>query len=104
MHRSEPIEDNEIQANGYADNASYGGASMRDAQNAIFRNNSFGPKTIAGVGYGANVKWHAIYFGDSGRASRTDLWNGSAVGNSLGGEAIVGCEKPDKVVYCANDQ
>ena len=42
--------------------------------------------------------------GDSGRASRTDLWNGSAVGNSLGGEAIVDCEKPDNVVYCANNQ
>lgn len=107
VHQSQPtalIEDNEIHANGYEGAASYGGASMRDAQNATFRNNSFGPETIAGESYGINVKGRAIYFGDSGRSSRTDLWNGDAVGNSLGGEAIIGCEKPDAVVYCANNQ
>ncbi len=49
VHRNSPsalIERNEIHANGYKGN--YGGASMYDAQNAIFRNNSFGRREIAG--------------------------------------------------------
>ena len=102
VHSTQPtalIEYNEIHANGY------GGASMYDAQNATFRNNVFGPKTIAGVSYGANTR-RAIYFGDSeskGR-ERTDLWNGDAVGNTRGGETIEGCAKPDNVVYCANNR
>jgi hypothetical protein len=100
VHASQPtalIESNEIHANGYK--GDYGGASMGDAQNATFSNNVFGAKTIAGVSYRANNK-RAIYFGDSGRSDRTDLWNGDAVGNFLGGEPIVGCEKPDDVVFC----
>ena len=103
VHASQPtalIENNEIHANGYKGGSGYAGAAMRDSQNATFRNNVFGPKTIAGVSYRANVNDRAIYFVDSGRASRTDLWNGKAVGNSLGGEAMVGCEKPDDVVDC----
>jgi hypothetical protein len=96
------IEYNEIHANGYK--GSYGGASMFDSQNGTFRNNVFGAKTIAGVSYGANNNKRAMYFGDSGKASRTDLWNGDAVYNTLGGESISGCEKPDTVVYCANNR
>ena len=109
VHRQQPtalIEDNAIHANGHRGEAGtdYGGASMRDAQNATFRNNKLGPKMIAGVSYGKNVEGRGIYFGDSGKASRTDLWNGRAVGNSMGGETVVGCDKyPDKVVYCANN-
>ena len=105
VHRSQPtalIEDNQIHGNGYQDSG--GGASMSDAQNATFRNNSFGPKTIAGVSYRMNFNKLAIRFRDSGKATRTDLWNGDAVGNSLGGEAILGCGNPDKVVYCANNR
>jgi hypothetical protein len=107
VHSTQPtalIEYNEIHANGYKDSG-YGGASMYDAQNATFRNNVFGPKTIAGVSYGANTR-RAIFFGDSeskGR-ERTDLWNGDAVGNTRGGETIEGCAKPDNVVYCANNR
>jgi hypothetical protein len=76
---------------------------MWDAQNAVFRDNSFGPTTIAGVSYPANAgaNGRAILFFDSGR--RTDLYNGVAVDNSLGGEAIVGCELPDAVVYCSDN-
>jgi hypothetical protein len=106
VHSTQPtalIEYNEIHANGYKDSG-YGGASMYDAQNATFRNNVFGPKTIAGVSYAANSDKLAIRFKDSGRADRTDLWNGDAVGNSMGGEAIIGCGKPDNVVYCANNR
>ena len=101
VHSTQPtalIEYNEIHANGY------GGASMYDAQNATFRNNVFGPKTIAGVSYAANSDKLAIRFKDLGRADRTDLWNGDAVGNSMGGEAIIGCGKPDNIVYCANNR
>jgi hypothetical protein len=77
---------------------------MSDAQNANFRNNFFGPKTIARVSYAANSDKLAIRFKDLGRADRTDLWNSDAVGNSMGGEAIIGCGKPDNVVYCANNR
>jgi hypothetical protein len=101
VHASQPtalIENNEIHGNGY-NKGSYGGASMEDDQNATFAYNAFGPKTIAGVSYRANNK-RAIYFGDSGRADRTDLWNGVAVGNTLGGESIDGCQKPDDVIFC----
>ncbi len=51
--------------------------------------------------YPANNR-RAILFYDTGR--RTDLWNGDAVGNTLRGERIDGCDKPDSVVYCANNR
>jgi hypothetical protein len=106
VHSAQPtalIEYNEIHANGYKGSA-FGGASMYDAQNTTFRNNVFGPKTIAGVSYGVNINRQAILFYDTGRTNRTDLWNGDAVGNTLGGETIIGCGKPDNVVYCANNR
>ena len=108
VHKQQPtalIEDNEIHANGYGGdaNVAYGGASMRDAQNAVFSNNNSGPEMIKGVRYGANVNGRAIYFGDSGRSSRTDLWKGKAIGNTLGGETIVNCDKPDNIVDCENN-
>ncbi len=101
VHRNSPsalIERNEIHGNGRKGN--YGGASMYDAQNAIFRNNSFGRREIAGVTYPANNR-RAILFYDTGR--RTDLWNGDAVGNTLRGERIEGCDKPDNIAYCASN-
>jgi hypothetical protein len=97
VHSSQPTflaENNEVHGNGL------GGASMVDAQNGSFRANIFGSKTIAGVSYAANGKNRAIYFGDSGRADRSDLWNGDATGNELNGEKIAGCEKPDDIVDC----
>ena len=97
--RTALIENNEIHANGYK-GSQYGGASMFDAQNAMFRNNVFGPKTIAGVRYRANVSKRALVFTDSGRADRTDLWNGDAVGNYLRGEQIKNCGKRDSIVNC----
>ena len=109
VHRQRPsalIENNSIHHNGHRGESGidYGGAGMRDAQNGTFRNNRLGPTTIAGVRYGTNVNGRGIYFGDSGRASRTDLWNGRAVGNSMGGETIVNCDKPDNIVYCAGNK
>lgn len=103
-HTTALVENNEIHGNGYKRRSGFGGASQHDAQNATFRNNVFGPKTIAGVSYRANAGRLAIRFSDSGHRSRTDLWNGDAVGNSLGIETIVGCEKPDNVVYCATNR
>jgi len=105
VHSSQPtalIENNSIHANGY-EGTHFGGASMWDAQNTTFRNNVFGPKTVAGVSYRANVNNRGILMFDSGRADRTDLWNGDAVGNSLGGEVMIGCEKPDSIAYCSNN-
>ena len=107
VHAAQPttlVEDNEIHANGYK--GAFGGISMWNAQNGTFRNNSFGPKTIAGVSYRANDQspYGAILFFESGRKDRTDLWNGEATGNLLGGERMVGCEKPDNVAYCSNNR
>ena len=44
------IEDNQVHGNGYR-GSSPGGVSMDDAQNATFRNNFFGPRTISRVSY-----------------------------------------------------
>ncbi len=108
VHASQPsalVEGNEIHGNGYRQRSGFGGASMHDAQNATFRNNAFGPKTIAGVSYAANAARRAIRFSDSGRRSRTDLWNGSATGNSLGGESVIGCGMPEqRRVYCGDNR
>lgn len=93
---------NEIHENGWR--GKFGGASAHDAQNATFRYNAFGPKTIAGVRYAANADRRALSLSDSGRRDRTDLWNANVVWNSLGGEAISGCEKPDGIVYCAGNR
>jgi hypothetical protein len=106
VHRSQPtalIENNEVHGNGYH-GPYWAGISMHDAQNGTLRNNYFGPKTIGGVSYRANSNSIAIIFTDSGKASRTDLWNGDAVGNILGGERINNCGAPDNVVYCANNR
>jgi hypothetical protein len=106
VHRSQPtalIENNHVHANGYK-GSYYAGVEMHDAQNARIRNNVFGSKTIAGVFYRVNVNKRAIAFTDSCKSSRTDLWNGDAVRNALGGETIVNCAKPDNVVYCADNR
>jgi hypothetical protein len=97
VHSSQPTflaENNEVHGNGF------GGASMVDAQNGTFRSNVFGSTTIAGVSYAANYNNRAIFFYDSGRAERTDLWNYDATGNQLNGEIITDCEQPDNVVNC----
>lgn len=72
-----------------------GGSSMHDAQNGTFRNNVYGPQTVAGVSYGNNCGSRAIAFTDSGRADRTDLEDGKALHNTLNGERITGCDTPD---------
>jgi hypothetical protein len=102
VHASEPtalIEGNEVHGNSYGENR--GGISAHDTQNALIRDNVFGAKTIAGVAYRANAaKPGAIKASDSGRSSRTDLWNVEIVDNVLNGEIIKGCELPDDIVDC----
>jgi hypothetical protein len=94
VHQASPtalIENNSIHGNGYNSGGAFGGASMFDAQNGVFRDNSFGAATVAGVTYRANTRSRAIYFHSSGKASRPDLWNAHAVNNLLHGETITGC-------------
>ena len=102
VHASEPtalIEGNEVHGNSYGENR--GGISAADTQNALIRANVFGATTIAGVAYRANAAQPgAVKASDSGRSSRTDLWNVEIVDNVLNGEAINGCELPDDIVDC----
>ena len=93
------IENNEIHQNSLE--LSRGGIDIRDAQNALVRNNVFGAKTIADVTYLPNSEGVAIRATDSGRSDRPDLFNVDIVANVLNGEVIKGCESPDEIVYCA---
>jgi hypothetical protein len=96
------IENNEVHGNSLK--LSRGGIDIRDAQNALVRNNAFGAKTIAGVAYPRNRDRMAIRATDSGRSDRPDLWNVDIVANVLNGEVIKGCEKPDQVVACSGNR
>ena len=102
VHASEPtalIEGNEVHGNSY--DANRGAISVRDAQNALIRNNVFGEANIEGVAYRANAaEPGAVRASDSGRSDRTDLWNVEIVDNFLNGEGIRGCELPDDIVDC----
>src|SRR5215216_3595653 len=92
------IENNEIHQNSLE--LSRGGIDIRDAQNALVRNNVFGAKTIADVAYLPNASGVAIRATDSGRSDRPDLFNVDIVDNVLNGEVIEGCELPDEIAYC----
>jgi hypothetical protein len=92
------IENNEVHAN--SPEATRGGISVRDAQNATIQNNHFGGATIADVRYLPNSEGVAIRATDSGRSDRPDLWNVVIVDNVMNGELIKGCELPDQIVYC----
>jgi hypothetical protein len=96
------IENNEVHGNSLK--LSRGGIDIRDAQNALVRNNVFGAKTIAGVAYPRNRDRMAIRATDSGRSDRPNLFNVDIVGNVLNGEVIKGCEKPDTIVECSGNR
>jgi len=102
-HVTALIERNRVHGNGREPDHTAGGISMHDAQNGTFRANRFGRAKIGGTRYRGNAGGLAVHFADSGRDARTDLWNGDAVRNVLGGETIDGCKKPDAVVRCANN-
>jgi hypothetical protein len=93
------IENNEVHQNSLE--LSRGGIDIRDAQDALVRNNVFGATTIDEVAYLPNASGVAIRATDSGRSDRPDLWNVDIVGNILNGEVIKGCESPDEIVYCS---
>jgi hypothetical protein len=96
------IENNEVHGNSLR--LSRGGIDIRDAQNALVRNNVFGAKTIAGVAYPRNRDRVAIRATDSGRSDRPNLFNVDIVNNILNGEVIKGCEKPDTIVECSGNR
>lgn len=97
------IEDNRLHGNGRESDHTGGGISMHDAQNGLFRANRFGSARVGGTSYQGNVDGLAVQFADTNRADRTNLRNGDAVYNALGGETVTGCSKPDYVVRCANN-
>jgi hypothetical protein len=102
VHASQPtalVELNEVHGNGSV--GPRGGISMENAQNGTFRLNTFGAVTIGGTSYTANANNRAILFANP--ASRTDLWNGDAINNTLNGETIVGCDMADTVVFCSGN-
>jgi len=92
------IENNEVHQNSLE--LSRGAIDIRDAQDALVRNNVFGVKSIADVSYLPNASGVAIRATDSGRSDRPDLLNVGIVGNVLNGEVIKGCELPDEIAYC----
>ena len=96
------IENNEVHGN--SPDAVRGGISVRDSQNATIQNNRFGAVTIAGVAYPPNSGNVAIIARDSGRTDRPDLFNIDIINNILNGETIKGCESPDEIVYCSNNE
>ena len=85
------IENNEVRGNSI--DAQRGGISVRDAQDAIIRNNSFG----------GNGREAAIIAADSGSSDRPNLSNIVIVNNTLKGEDIKGCELANTVVACAGN-
>jgi hypothetical protein len=102
VYASEPtalIEANEVHGNSYS--AHVGAISVRDSQNVLIRRNVFGEATIAGVAYRANAaKPGAVNASNSGKSSRTDLWNIDIQDNVPNGEGKRGCELPDDIVDC----
>ena len=95
------IENNEVHGNSTGDKGGLGGIDIRDAQDALVRNNVFGETTIAGVSYPTNDAKLAIRASDSGRSDRPDLRNIDIVDNTLNGETIEGCELPDDISACS---
>jgi len=96
------IANNEVHGNSLK--LTRGGIDIRDAQNALVRNNVFGAKTIAGVAYPRNRDRMAIRATDSGRSDRPNLFKVDIVANVLNGEVIKGCEKPDTIVACSGNR
>ena len=92
------IQDNELHGNGAVERR--GGIDIRDSQNALVRNNNFGPATIAGVSYPANGDKIGVRATDSGRSDRVDLSNVDVENNNMNGDRIVSCGGQ---VACSNN-
>jgi hypothetical protein len=85
------IENNELYGNGT--DTTRGAIDIRDAQDALVRNNYFGTNSGA----------PAIRATDSGRSDRPDLDNIDIVNNILNREQLKGCELPDNIVFCSGN-
>jgi hypothetical protein len=92
------FENNEVHGNGA--NERRGGIDIRDSQDAVVKNNNFGPATIAGASYLANGDKIGVRATDSGRSDRVDLRGISVVGNKMNGDSIVTCGGQ---VSCSNN-
>ncbi len=97
------IERNGVHGNTSDVEGGRGGVDIRDAQDALVRDNVFGAAIIAGVAYPANGAQLAVRATDSGRSDRPDLRNVDIVDNALNGEKVQGCELPDEVVACSQN-
>ena len=90
---------NNIHGNGRA--KSRAGVGIRDAQDAVVRDNLFGSAIIQGISYPKNYRaWSAT---DSGRADRPNLFNIQILNNARRGDTEKGCDEPDSIVLCANN-
>ena len=90
---------NNIHGNGRAN--SRAGVGIRDAQDAVVRDNLFGSAIIAGITYPKNYRaWSAT---DSGRSDRPNLAGIQILENARRGDAEKGCDEPDHLVLCANN-
>jgi hypothetical protein len=116
VHRSQPtalIENNEVYGNSLTAPKAPRPISVANSQNAVVRANVFGEATVDGVQYPHNGDNVAVRAADTGRDSRTDLWNVDIIENDLNGETIVlsktrgeilACgDLPDEMVHCANN-
>ena len=83
------FENNEIHGNGIKERR--GGIDVRDSQDALVRYNNFGPATIVGVSYAANLDRIGVRATDSGRSDRVNLSNVDVVNNNMNGDRIVTC-------------
>jgi hypothetical protein len=92
------LQRNEVHGNGLVERR--GGIDIRDSEDVLVRNNSFGPKTIAGVSYPANGDRIGVRATDSGRSDRVDLARVEVSGNTMNGDRIVTCGPQ---VACSNN-
>jgi hypothetical protein len=98
------VEDNYLAAN------ARGGGAQEAAQNGLWRENTFGGFTLAGVTYAHNGAETGLADGLPRAAQAynsvktTDLWNAQFRNNFLNGEAIAGCSQPDEIVLCEGNK
>jgi len=89
-HPNVLVEYNRVAGNGY------GALIQQAAQQGLWRNNTLGSQTVAGVSYAGNGL--GIVGSDSKQS--TDLWDADFYNNILNGDGVQGCQLPDAQVDC----
>jgi hypothetical protein len=89
-HSNVLVEDNRVAGNGY------GALIQQAAQQGLWRNNTLGSQTVAGVSYAGN----GIGIVGSDSEKSTDLWDADFYDNDLNGDGVQGCQLPDAQVDC----